>query len=679
MPSARTSALTEVYSAPVPFSRAAVLLAAGLVAAALIAHLSAQSQSQRAPTETRPVWTPEDSEKTWGNVSPDGRYLPYGNGADLNLYVRDIQKNVSRRLTTRPPLGGPDVGVPGDDVWAFSRDGSLLAYSWAIEGREELRTVDMRETNPQPKTVLADPDIRFATAWAWTPDVKQIVVGIWRQRRQESELGVIEITTGNLRVLTRVPTAAGNNQGGVTISRDGRFIAYSPRQQGSQARDVILLPIAGGAPIPLLATPDDDQQIGWSPDGRELAFARTVDGSRSIHAVGVNSDGTPGAIRLLAQEIAYDTPYGLTSDGSFLFSREGGSTHWTARLSSIDLQTGRVLERARDMTSSFGELQPDNWSRDGTRLALQTAFGEALADHHMVIRNSSTGVLEKIQTKVQIFNRLWWAGDGRSLMTLGVLTPQRIGLIRVDTITGAATEIIQPIQSMHAVSRDGRAIVEQAKQDGSGEVSLIEVNSTGQSRVLHSWTGGESGRQSAAVDEEARVLFYRTPDRAAAASHRLITRDLLTGRETVLVPSGTIGKVTSAAGGRYVHTSIDGRPVLVPASGGKAIDIPLVAGAAPEILAWAADGRAFLGRTLSRAPMPGRPNRDVVAARYWWIPIDGRSPRSIDAGIGPYAASFVVHGTQIAFTERSGAVYQPTQVLMLPRLFDASRRTEAVK
>src|SRR3954464_1516677 len=69
------------------------------------------------------------------------------------------------------------------------------------------------------------------------------------------------------------------------ISPDGLWVAYTVRsldpKEDSADSDIYMVPVAGGAPLRLTASPKAESRPRFSPDGRWLAFLSRRDGTHS--------------------------------------------------------------------------------------------------------------------------------------------------------------------------------------------------------------------------------------------------------------------------------------------------------------------------------------------------------------------------------------------------------------
>ena len=95
---------------------------------------------------------------------------------------------------------------------------------------------------------------------------------------------------GRVAELTRLTSTSGLNTD-PTLSPDGAFAAYASDRAGKGSLDIWVQPVAGGDPIQLTDSPDDEAEPAFSPDGAKVVFAnrfseRNVTGVYVIDALG---------------------------------------------------------------------------------------------------------------------------------------------------------------------------------------------------------------------------------------------------------------------------------------------------------------------------------------------------------------------------------------------------------
>ena len=101
-------------------------------------------------------------------------------------------------------------------------------------------------------------------------------------------------TPSNVQIVAPEPSV---NQWGLAITPDGSFVDYVRSMAGKPGRELWRVSFLGGGPKKLLE--DVDTPIGWSPDGRHMAFVRILSTDRGSSAL-VVADADGGNPRVLA-------------------------------------------------------------------------------------------------------------------------------------------------------------------------------------------------------------------------------------------------------------------------------------------------------------------------------------------------------------------------------------------
>lgn len=211
--------------------------------------------------------------------SPDGRLLAFASGVrravgggtpDVShLVVRTVDTADERQLVVQMPK------LFGLARWAA--DGrTLLAHAYDRKGREGIYTIDL--ASGEATAVVHD--ARFDPAWSADGTTVFYRLG-------QGAIIAHRPIDGSERELHR-----GNVRGGMSLSPDGRYLAFRSLEQGSKVSTIKVLASAGGEP----------RIIGEWPAGAELRFAWEAD-SRHVRVAVADSqwrvsidDGTRQAI-----------------------------------------------------------------------------------------------------------------------------------------------------------------------------------------------------------------------------------------------------------------------------------------------------------------------------------------------------------------------------------------------
>lgn len=235
--------------------------------------------------------------------SPDGRWIAFlrddsDGRASIRLVDRDGEHE--RELVTDRDIAH---GRP-----AWSPDSARIAYDSAHE-RAEIHVVD----------VVTRRDRRIAEGRAprWSPDGRWI---LFSRRNGSEDLFIASPEGGDARLLETRGGAAGRATGG-EWSPDGQAVAFATNVRGRW--EIAIAHLRDGVVVRLehcSATPFDDADPVWRPDGRGLAYRHTEGGSVSLRRVFTISH---------ADEAVADLP----------------GTHWSPQVAPDSETVVAVLER----------------------------------------------------------------------------------------------------------------------------------------------------------------------------------------------------------------------------------------------------------------------------------------------------------------------------------------------
>ncbi len=259
---------------------------------------------------------------SYGNMSlsPDGRHLAFtqmdASGSATDIWVRDLERNVSSRFTIDPandiwPVWGADSRTL---YWASNRKTTFAIYKRSLDGVGGDSLVYQPPSNVGPTDASRD--------------------GKWLACQQQGATGVFDDLALPLQGGQPVPIVANKfNNSRPHFSPDGRWVAYDSNQSGLIQLYVQAFP-GPGAPVQI-SSQGGGNPI-WRADGKELFFrtpdqvAYAVDvktgdrfeagAPRSLFAMPLNVTGALGNVGLWA----------VTTDGQkFLFNRPlHGESAW---------------------------------------------------------------------------------------------------------------------------------------------------------------------------------------------------------------------------------------------------------------------------------------------------------------------------------------------------------------
>jgi serine/threonine-protein kinase len=253
-----------------------------------LAWVDRNGAAEPLPLATRPYLSPR--------ISPDGRRFLVWTQGDRNVWVHDLSRGVTTRLTFE--------GRNARAIW--TPDGERITYTSAIAGSENLfwRRSDGSGTAER----LASSEFQQAPS-AWTPDGKTL---LFMQGNVSAGYDILALSAeGDRKPRPFLQTPF--NEQYADLSPDGQWLAYVSNQSGRA--EVYVQPYPG---------PGARQQISveggtapaWSRDGRELFFitAPTVGGQAALSkmmavAVQLKPTFTAGTPRML-----FEGRYGATAN-----------------------------------------------------------------------------------------------------------------------------------------------------------------------------------------------------------------------------------------------------------------------------------------------------------------------------------------------------------------------------
>jgi len=189
-----------------------------------------------------PAWSPDGSAilffSTRGEArGPNGEYMG-------NLWMMGADGSSPRRLT-RTALTASFSG-------SWSPDGRSILFSRDVDGTIALHTLDL--VSGEERRLTPGPD-SFSGARP-SPDGSLLAASM--QVGDESRIVVTDRTGRQVRTLT-----SGAAHYYPTWSPDGTWIVFTGAPVGSSDHDILAVPVVGGEPLSLVATPADERYGTW--------------------------------------------------------------------------------------------------------------------------------------------------------------------------------------------------------------------------------------------------------------------------------------------------------------------------------------------------------------------------------------------------------------------------------
>lgn len=311
----------------------------------------------------------------WGSVQLNGLR---GN-ADVAVY--DIAAARARVVTDRPSQRDIDTYIIRA-IW--SPDGSRLAYTLWDTAWTHHDLYVIGADGAGNRLVVNNPQLAGIEPIQWAPrgDFIAAVVQGWDELYR---ISLISLTDGTTRTVKTVgphwPTT-------ISVSPDGRFIAYEYLQADSaQEHDVFVL-AADGSSEARIEHPANDERPFWTPDGSRIVFQSSRSGQNGLWSVKMENGRPAAEPELLRPDLGAAQLIGFTRDGGLAYRivRQETDVHTAV----LDLHDGAITKKAPLTTSFVGRNMRPAYSPDGERVAFISLRGTQRKPH-LVVRTIATG------------------------------------------------------------------------------------------------------------------------------------------------------------------------------------------------------------------------------------------------------------------------------------------------
>jgi Tol biopolymer transport system component len=580
-------------------------------------------------------------------ISTDGLHLVYvsSNGA---LYVRDIPSGENRRLTIVGSAWDMERVTSGP---ALSPDGKVVAYRWRYDGngRTDLRLIAF--DGSAPRVLNRSDEWANLEPFDWSPDGKQILA-LARGQNGTRQIVLVSVADGSVHSLK---TLDGDPPGKMSFSHDGRYIVYDyaargdlpPARDSVPAHDIFILDAAGSHEARRITQAADNRYSLWTPDGKGVVFLsrRAASGRKPIEAWFLRVvDGTPQGSPELLKDMGWAIPIGFTRNGSYYYTLRSEMND--LYVATLDPTSGTLAAQPATVTQRFVADNGGAYSPNGQYLAYGSRRASVQGEvpvRIIVVRSLATGEEYELAPALRSGDLRAWSPDSRSILVDGTDKEGRSGIYRVDARAGDVAPLVY------------------YPPGGSFEHPVWSAN-------------GKS------------IVFIRRDSNQDSTSHRIVSRDLETGRETELYrPSAPF------VFGSCLEISADGQHLAFylrdPKTQTMSLMVMTAGGENPrelgprvkwpevidDILAVTPDGRYVLFTTYDRA-------QEQLGHKVWRIAVEGGDLKEVQfpSEVGYFGiASFHPDGKRIAFiadNSKSAVWVMDNFMPSTPRKTTASRR-----
>ncbi|HTK28886.1 MAG TPA: winged helix-turn-helix domain-containing protein [Vicinamibacterales bacterium] len=440
--------------------------------------------------------------------------------------------------TAAPVRFVPLTSAPGNEVSPALSPSGLLAYiARAADGRSHVFVKDPAE--PQPRQITSGDAHEIAPAWApddrqiafarvsedscdlwiadvlarterrlapcattasmkmsWSPDGKRLAVAAGTGTAEAPlHLELIDIATGGTRAVTD-PAAGGIGDDSPAFSPDGRSLAFVRSLSGSIG-DVYVVSADGGAVRRVTTDDGDVMGVDWEADGRHLVFSSERGGGISLWRV-PEFGGEPafvagGGAKLKHPSVARRT-------GAIAFENWHYEINLEDRGVALPEETrGVPIAPTSDRWNFHPQVAPD-----GSRIAFQSTR----SGHYDIWVAARDGSNARQLTRSESYKSPpRWSPDGTRLV-FSTRVAETAQLVVVNVDSGAAQSLAVGADAIVSPSwsHDGSRVYFGALRRGAWELSAVEMPD-GPPRTI------VANGYAAAESPDGRWLYYTRIDR----------------------------------------------------------------------------------------------------------------------------------------------------------------------
>jgi Tol biopolymer transport system component len=454
---------------------AAALLAAAAVGAAVMLWLGLSRATRPRAVRVAPL-TSFPGDEVDPAVSPDGTRVAYawngGDGRDFDIWVRLVNDATPLRITE---------GAASDKTPAWSPDGSRLAFARYDASGCGIFLVSALGGAPRRLADCGDP---YEPEMDWSPDGRSIAISA-REGERPARIRLLAADGSAGRTVTDPPPGTYGDWS-PAFSPDGRRIAFV-RTIDSGVEDLWIAGADGAAPRRMTFDNLGITGVSWSRDGRSVVFSSNRAGPYSLWKLPASGG----------------SPEWITGGGSKFkdpsTARARDLVAWENWIYEVNLWREPAGTPADEGAAAVIAASADEWnfdpafSPDGSRVA----FVSTRSGSYEIWTSAADGTDAHAVTSfggVRV-GRPSWSPDGATI----VFTARPDGpsdLYTVDAAGGPPRRLTREPgdEVAPAYSRDGRALYFGSRR--SGEWQVWRMPSSGGAAVAVTRAGGYAASES---------------------------------------------------------------------------------------------------------------------------------------------------------------------------------------
>jgi Tol biopolymer transport system component/tRNA A-37 threonylcarbamoyl transferase component Bud32 len=492
-----TLTATKLVARPGPGTPVWRWIAAGIAAVAVVAAAAfwvgrSRNPDIQAPLTAVPL-TSYPGHVSNPSFSPDGTQVAFSwdgeKGENEDIYIKLVGPGAPLRLTSDPAA----------DRWPrWSPDGRSIAFIRSSPGRRAALMV-MPALGGTERKLLED----AMQNPSWSPDGQWIVLGRAEPGAPARSIYAVPAAGGGARRLTHANEGAWAGDSEPAISPDGRTLAFARSMTRSNSEIFLLRLNAALEPAgePRQLTYENGAALSpvWTSDGREIVFSSTPQGSTSTRGAlwRIAADAPPhtAAQRIPLTELGEHPA--ISGHGRMVFSR----TLIDGNVWRLPLDNGKPGKPERLIFSTRQDLEPD-YSPDGRKLAFTS---DRSGNNEVWICDADGSKPVQMTTfEATMTSSAHWSPDGGRLVFLSSREGQQ-EIYLMDA--GGGTPVRLTNNPAHETaprwSRDGKWIYFASNRTGRFEVWKVPPDPKG-TPVQVTREGGFPSQESV----DGKILYF---------------------------------------------------------------------------------------------------------------------------------------------------------------------------
>lgn len=342
--------------------------AAAVVFMAALGFLIWRLRSRVAPLAFNVVpLTSYTGQQDQGAFSPDGTHVafvwsnPGDNAGSRNLFIKQIGSETLLRLTN---------SEESDYSPTWSPDGTKIAYLSFSDKGLGLYVVSSLG-GPAQKLYTPQSMVHWEQrALSWSPDGKSLIF----PDGAPSRINMLSLDTLQTHPIT-VPPHVWDGDVNPAFSPDGKEIAFIRAIEGA-VRDIYIVPVSGGTPRQLTNDRRIVDTLTWARDSNAILFSSDRGGKFALWKVS-RRGGTPqrlpvGTENATQPAVSPSNPLLLYTEGSATWSILGIHLHPGSEAKARHESSPHEQGKADPVVSSTEQDSAPSFAPDGSRFAFQS-------------------------------------------------------------------------------------------------------------------------------------------------------------------------------------------------------------------------------------------------------------------------------------------------------------------